>query len=297
MVRYKRTAGDFVFDGINGIIMICLVLITGYPLLYVLFYSLSGGLVGNGLLFWPKGFTLGYYKMVFQDSRVLTSALVSAARTVIGPFSMLFVTSMAAYVMADKAFSMHKFFWRFFLITMFISGGMIPSYLLIKGLGLNGTFLVYILPSLFGGTYNMILLKTYIEQLPDGLRDAATIDGANDVMLFFRIIIPLTTPILATVGLFSAVGHWNSWIDTMLYNAERPDLHTMQYNLMIMINQYTASISSEQLLKLRDVGVGNVSPEGLKAALTFVTIIPILMVYPFVQRHFTKGLLIGSIKA
>ena len=294
----KMTPGDCTFVSINSFVMILLVLITGYPILHLLWLSLSGKAVGNEFLLYPHGPTLRYYRTVFMDSQVLHSALVSVARTVLGTSSMLLVTSAAAFAMSDRDLVGHRVLWRIFIIPMFIGGGMIPSYLLMQALGLTRTFWIYIIPGLFGGTYNMILIKTFVEQLPNGLIDAGEIDGANDIQMFFRIVIPLSTPILATIGLMSAISHWNAYTDTMIYNAEVSSLHTLQYTLMLLLNRYSnTSIEAIQEMARQSGPGGVISPIGLKAALTFVTIVPIMCVYPFLQKYFVKGLLIGAIKA
>ncbi len=294
----KKTPGDYAFVSVNTLVMIFLVLLTGYPIVHLLWLSLSGKGVGNEFLLLPRQPTFRYYSTVFSDSQVLHSAFISAARTVLGTSSMLLVTSAAAYAMSDRELVGHKVLWKIFLIPMFIGGGMIPSYLLMQWLGLTRTFWIYVIPGLFGGTYNMILIKTFVEQLPDGLIDAGEIDGANDVQMFFRIVIPLSTPILATIGLMSAIGHWNAYTDTMIYNAENQNLHTLQYTLMLLLNRYSnSSIEAIQDMAKKAESSGVVSPVGLKAALTFVTIVPIMCVYPFLQKYFVKGLLIGAIKA
>ncbi|MDD6882124.1 MAG: carbohydrate ABC transporter permease [Eubacteriales bacterium] len=293
----KGRAEDLVFTGCNGFAMLLLVFLTGYPILHLLYLSLSSAAVGNEFLLAPRGFTLRYYREVLADQKVLHAGFISMARTVLGTGSMLLITSAGAFAMADRQLVGHKALWRYYLIPMFISGGMIPSYLLMKQLCLTGTFWIYILPSLFGGTYNMILMKTFMEQLPTGLVEAAEIDGANDISVFFRIALPLSLPILATVGLFSAVGHWNAYTDTMLYCAENENLHTLQYSLMLLLNRYSSSTSIESIRNLAKENGGAISPIGLKSALTFVTILPIMCVYPFLQKYFVKGLLVGAIKA
>lgn len=293
----RRTRGDIIFDLCNYSFMILLIIITGYPILYLFWCSLSGRAIGNELLLWPKGFTLLYYRTVFADASILQSVFISVARTIIGPVSMLLVTVMAGFVMAEKEYVLHRFFWIFFLIPMFIGGGMIPGYLLIKALGLCHSFWVYIIPGLFGGTFNVILIKTYVEQLPGELKDAARIDGANDIVMFFRVILPLIVPIIATIGLFSAVGHWNSWTDTMLYNSSDPELFTMQYNLMMLVNKYSGIQTIDEVKYLVATGGFKLTSNGMRACLTFVTMFPIMCVYPLLQKHFAKGLLIGAIKA
>lgn len=295
--RQKLRAGDAAFTSINSFVMILLILLTGYPILHLLFLSLSGAAVGNEFLLMPRGFTMRYYQAVLSDQSVLHAAMISAARTVLGTGSMLLITSACAFAMADRDLVGHKALWRYFLIPMFISGGMIPNYLLMRGMGLTGTFWVYVLPTLYGGTYNMILIKTFLEQLPTGLMDAAEIDGANDIVMFFRIALPLSLPIMATVGLFSAVAHWNAYTDTMMYCAEKENLHTLQYTLMLLLNRYSSNTSIETIQSMARGGTGAISPIGLKSALTFVTILPIMCVYPFLQKYFVKGLLVGAIKA
>jgi putative aldouronate transport system permease protein len=246
------------------------------------------------LLFYPKGFNIRTYLIILTQRDFLHAAFISVARTIIGPMLMIAITAMAGYVTANRKLHWRKTIIRFFIITMYVSAGIMPTYLLIKYLGLMGTFNVYIIPTLFSA-FNLILVKTYVEALPGDLRESAVIDGANDIMIFYRIILPLITPVCAAILLFSAVGHWNSYIDTVLYNSQRRDLYTLQYVLMIYLNRFGYNPNFRQI---EEAAKGmTFSPFTIQTTMTVITVLPILCVYPFLQKYFAKGLLVGAIKA
>ncbi|OGO80864.1 MAG: hypothetical protein A2Y21_04180 [Clostridiales bacterium GWC2_40_7] len=283
---------DRLFDFANCIFMIIVFIIMFYPFLYVFEYSVSNpALLTGGLLIIPKGFTLSSYLVLLTRGDVLSGLTISIARTVMGPFGMLFVTAMAAYVITKDYLIGIKFFRKFFVFTMYVSGGIIPSYVLMKSLHLTNNFFVYILPVLLSA-FNLILIKTYIEDLPKSLEESAIIDGANEATVFFRIIFPLCTPILAAVCLFAAIGQWNSFIDTQLYNSMNRNLYTLQY---VLYNYLAAITLSLDQAKNNDKGL-IATPESLKMAITAITMIPILIIYPFIQKYFISGLLIGAVK-
>ena len=287
---YKRSLSSKIFDSFNVIQLTIIALTMIFPFYYILVYSLSRPeLLSGGLILWPKGFSIDSYLIILSDSRVLKSVVISVARTVSGPLLMVFVTSMAAYVTTRDSMPGVRFLRKFFVFTMYMGAGLIPTYLLMKTLHLIGTFWIYIIPSSVA-VYNMILIKTYIESIPKSLEEAALIDGANDFILFWKIIFPACTPVIAATVLFSAVGHWNDFMDTQIYNNMNPELYTLQYTLYQLLS------SAESLAQAKSEVDKVILPQSLKMAVTMITILPIAVVYPFLQKHFTKGLLIGAIK-
>lgn len=284
---------DVAFDIFIAVVMLLISFLTLYPFVYILLYSISDpARIGGGLLLWPKGFMLESYKAIFLASnRIPNAFLVSAARSTLGPVLAVILTSMAAYAMTQKKLLGRKVFIKYFTVTMYFSSGMIPIYLLMKTLHLTGSFWIYIIPYLFSA-FNMILIKTYMEGLPASLEESALIDGANDLVLFFKIILPLCKPVIAAIVLFEGLNHWNMYSDTMIYNAQIGKLHTLQYVLMNFVETRTQSLEQAR----STINVQRLSAGTLRMSLTVITIIPVLFVYPFLQKYFAKGLLIGSIK-
>lgn len=289
---HKLSFGDRVFDFVNALIMIVLFVVMVFPFLHIINYSISDFTKVSGhFLLYPRGATLESYRAMFQNPNLLHSIFISVARTVVGTSIMVFFTSMAGYVVSRDDMLGIKYIRKFFVFTMYFSVGLIPMYLLIQKLGLTGTFWVYVIPGAVG-VFNMILIKTYVESLPKELEDAAFIDGASDLYLFFRIIFPLSAPVVAAISLFSAIGQWNSFVDTQFYNAMNPELFPLSYVLYIALQ----SITSIEQFQLDQEAMRAVTPETLKMAMTVITVLPIMVVYPFLQKHFMKGMLIGSIK-
>ena len=289
----KSKTSDIIFNTINTIFMLFIVIIMAYPFWYVLSYSLSDpSLVTGGMIFYPQGFSLDAFKVCLSNPDILNGFYISVARVVLGSGTMIIVSSMAAYVLAKEDFTGIKFLRIFFLATMYFSGGLIPTFLLIKALGLTGTFAVYILPGM-ANIFNMILIRTYMESLPKSLEESATIDGANDIIVFFKIVLPLCLPVIAAVALFTAVGQWNSYIDTQIYNYKEPNLYPLQYILYNYMAAFTPTVEAAK----QQANMKAVTPQSIKMAITIITIVPIAFLYPFIQRYFVAGLLIGSVKA
>lgn len=285
----KRSVGEIIFDYTNVLVMLIIGAVVLIPFLYVFSYSLSDPTkVKGGLLLYPAGFSLDAYKLAFGDPAIFHGILISVARTTLGPAVMIFFTSMAAYCMTRDDLIGVKFFRKFFVFTMYFSSGLIPLYILIKSLHMTGTFWVYIVPTAVA-VFNLVLIKTYIESLPKELEEAALIDGANDFVLFWRVIFPMCKPIVAAVVLFTAVNEWNAFIDTQIYNTMNPELFTLQYILYQKLESTASMQEGSEIIQ-------TVTSQGLKMAITVITVVPILVVYPFLQRYFVKGLLIGSIK-
>lgn len=280
------------FDVINGIIMFLIGVVMIYPLWHVVVYSFSSpGEVGGGLLLFPKGFTLEAYRASFHNKEIISGLVISVLRAVIGPAAMLVVSSMAAYVLSKEELVGIKFFRKFFLFSMYISAGLLPTYILIRNVGLTNNFWVYIIP-MMANVFNIILIRAYIEGLPPSLEESAKIDGAGPVRLFFSIVFPLCVPIIAAVVLYSCVGQWNAYMDAQLYNFRNKDLYPLQY---ILYNYMTAAAPSKEAISAQQRVV--TSTQSLKMAITVISTVPILFVYPFLRKYFASGLLVGAVKA
>lgn len=289
----RRTVTGTVFDSLNTLLMLLIFVIMVYPFYYILSYSLSTpSQIRDGFMLFPAGFTLHSYRACLANPDIGLSLLVSIARTVLGPALMVLVTSMAAFALARDEVVGRKFFNKYFIFTMYFSGGLIPVYMVIKFLHLTNSFWVYILPLLSNAFY-FVLVRTYIESIPKSLEEAALIDGANYITTFFRVIFPVCAPVIAAIVLFSCVFHWNSFIDNQLYNSMNRKLFTMQY---VLYNFLAASqVSSAEVAQMMGP-TSDTNPETLKMAITMITVVPILCVYPVLQKYFTSGLMIGSVK-
>ena len=292
--RRKRSTKDIVFDTIIAIFLIIFVIITLYPIINTLAVSFNDGIdsVRGGIHLWPRIFTLQNYKTVFANQNLGQAAFISVARTLIGTVLSVFLTAMLAYVLSRKEFMYKKQLSFIYVLTMYVSGGMIPTYILIKELHLLNNFWVYIIPGLISA-FNMIVIRTFINGIPYSLIESAKIDGAGDFRIFIQIILPLCKPVLATVALFIAVGQLNSWFDSMLYCSSDNSLTTLQYELMKLLSSTTTQGASAEVMK----NAGSiVTPTSIRAAITIVTAVPIICLYPFLQRYFVSGLTIGGVK-
>lgn len=288
-MKAKKATG---FDWFLILVFLLVLVITLYPFLNVLAISFNDALdtLKNINMIVPRSFTWSNYKYVFTDSTLVNAFLLSVARTVIGTLLSLICTAMLAYTLSRKDFIFQKFFTILFVVTMYVGGGLIPDYLLIiRTLGMGNRFLVYIIPGLIW-VYNVILIRSYIDGLPFALQEAATLDGANDFQIWYKIILPLCTPVLATVALFYAVGQWNSFMDTYLYASKLP---TMQYKLYEIMAQATMKMDVHGTTNVTTA----VTPMSIRMAVTIVATVPIVIVYPFLQRYFIGGMTIGSVKS
>lgn len=298
MRKKKTSVGDKVFDVLNVTLLLIFTLICIFPFYYVLINSISSAkyVDTQQVFFWPKGIQFETYKEIFKLNRIGEALGISIARTVLGTLATVMGAAIPGYIITKRELPHRKFWYRYMVITMYFSAGIIPSYLNMRMLGLTNNFWVYVIPSLVT-PYNMILLKTYIENLPSSLEEAAMIDGAGFFVRFFRIVMPLSKPIIATVAVFGAVGQWNSYMDTVLYMSGN-SYPTLQSILYQFLNQ------SQVLQKMLMQGnadkaaamMNNMSTRTTRFAITGVTVLPILFVYPFFQRYFTKGIMIGAVK-
>lgn len=294
----RKSFGDKIFDVFNYSLMVLLVLVTLYPFLYVLAVSLNDPFdaIKGGITIFPRVFTLDNYREIFNYPLIGQAALISILRTVIGTIVSVLSTAIVAYVLSRRDFLAGKFITILFLITMYVGGGLVPEYLLIRGLGLMNKFLVYILPGLLN-PFNIILVRAYIDQLPMELQESAMIDGANDLIIFFKVVFPLCLPVLATIALFIAVGHWNAWFDTYLYCGGNKALTTLQYELQKILANAAASSTIDYYSILDPTKTMRVTPQSLRMAMTIITTLPIVFVYPFLQKYFIKGMILGAVKS
>lgn len=295
----KRSLEDRIIDITIYICLLLLAFVTLYPFWNSLVLSFNSGndTAAGGVTFWPRDFTLENYKYVFKDSRLINAFWITVARTVVGTFLSIMLTSMFAYAMSKRGLIGKKFYMILCVITMYFSGGLIPSYLLIKDLHLMNTFWVMIIPGLVS-VWNMIIFRTFFQGIPDGLDESARIDGCNHINTYFRIILPVSGPVIATLSLFTAVGHWNSWFDASIYISNQKLLplqvilnQTIQSILSVDASTQVSATKQEFLLNMQSV-----THKSVVMATTMVATIPIVMVYPFVQKYFVKGVLVGSLK-
>ena len=274
--KYNLSLDEKLINVFSYIAFALLAFLCAYPFYYLIICTISdNALVDAGkIIFWPQGINFDNYKKVFDVQYLWSSLKNSVLRTIVGTGLSLFVTSYVAYFFTKTEMWGRKFWYRFCVITMYFSAGLIPHYLTRRMLGLNNTFWIYIIPGCLG-VYNMVLVKTSIEAMPASLEESAYLDGAGFFTRFFRIVIPLQKPILATIGLFDAVGHWNDFFTTKLYITS-PRLYTIQFVLYEMLTRVQSIFnSSEELDRF-----AYVSPTGVRMTLTAVTIIPIMCVYP-----------------
>lgn len=292
--RQKTSIWDKIFVVCNTLFMIAFVIITLYPVLNTLAISFNDGTdaLRGGIYLWPRRFTLKNYTTVLQKNNLITGAYVTVARTIIGTVLALFANAILAFIVSRKRFLFKKQLSLFWVVTMYVNGGMIPTFLLYKNLGLTNSFWVYVIPGMFSA-FNMLVIRTYMNGIPDSLEESAQLDGAGYMTVFARIISPLCKPVYATVALFVAVGQWNSWFDAMLYNRMSDKLTTLQYELMKLLSSVTNQGNSVESMKN---ATGTVTPTSVRAAATILTMLPIICLYPFLQRYFVTGLTIGGVK-
>jgi putative aldouronate transport system permease protein len=285
------------FDVILIVIMVGIAVITIYPFLNVLAVSLNeaSDTVKGGIHIFPRVFSLENYKEIFKNSDNLGQGLlISVLRTVIGTITGVISTAMVAYTLSRREFIFNKPITILFVLTMYIGGGLIPEYMLVRNLGLINHFAVYILPGLISA-FNVIVMRSFIDGLPEALNESAMIDGANDFTIFVKIIMPLCLPVIATIALFIAVYQWNSWFDTYLYAKTNDSLTTLQYELMKVMGNATGNAKADGSNVLMQAA--STSPESIKMAITMVATVPILLVYPFVQKYFVTGMTLGAVKS
>lgn len=298
--KIKLTPGDIVFNILNYLFFIVFTLSCIFPFYYIFINTISNNeLVKKGVItFFPQQLTIQNYIMMANVNDLWNSFVVTILRTLIGTVLMVFASALAGYLMTKQEMWHRKFWYRFLVITMYFNAGLIPTYLNLSMLGLTNTFLVYIIPAIVS-PYNIILVKTYVESIPGEIEESAFIDGAGYWTIFYKIIWPLSKPILATIAIFGAVGHWNSFQDSLIYNSNSPDLYTVQHRLYVYLNQSSnlsamvnGATSSSDVAALS----GAMNTKIIQYTISMITIIPIMLVYPFMQRYFESGIMLGAVK-
>lgn len=290
-----------IFTTLNTTFLILLSAAMVYPLLNTLAVSFNDGMdtVRGGIYLWPRIFSLRNYRVVFNMDTIYSAFVVSVIKTIVIVVTNLLFTSMLAYTISRKEYIFNKPITIIFVLTMYFNAGLIPNYMLIKELHMINTFSVYWIPNIISA-FNLIVIRTNIKTIPESFIESAKIDGAREYRIFWQIILPLCGPTLATIALFVAVGSWNSWFDTFLYNSGKQSLSTLQYELQkLLASAMTAgnSLQGGGANSAAQTGAGNVTTsQSIRAAITIVAAVPILVVYPFLQRYFVNGLSIGGVK-
>ncbi|MFC4776120.1 carbohydrate ABC transporter permease [Paenibacillus sp. GCM10023252] len=273
---------------------ICFIMV--YPFIYVLAYSLSDSQQAmlKTITFWPRGITLAHYKTVLMNNTVYVSFFISIARTVTGVLYQLIIVGLAAYSLSKVRLPGNKWIALYLITPMFISGGLLPTYVLNYKLGLFNSFWIYVLPYGFFA-FNMLIMRTFFSGIPEALEESARIDGAGEYTIFSNIYIPLSMPVVATISLFVGVFQWNQWFDSMLYIFNEK-LWPLQYILQKLLSETLATQIMAQEGRLNSINNSPVSPESIKMSTLIIATLPIALVYPFLQRYFIKGVMIGAVK-
>jgi len=287
-----------IFHTINSLFLLLIAFITLYPFWNTIAVSFNDAMdtVRGGITFLPRKFSIFNYQTLFRTDAIPRAFFISVARTAINMITHVFITAMLAYTLSRREYVLRKFFTFIIILSMYINAGLIPSFLLIRNLGMVNTFWVYIIPGIVSA-FNFIVMRTYMRSIPESVIESARIDGYGEFYIFTRIILPLCLPVLATIGLFVAVESWNAWFDTMLYNPGNERLHTLQYKLMEYLQaSQSQGRAATQSAALAASTSNMVTPMSIRAAITVIAAVPILFIYPFMQRYFVIGLNVGSVK-
>jgi len=294
---------NYTFHSLNTCFLILLSFITLYPFWTTIAVSFNDAMdsIRGGITFFPRRWTTFNYKVIFQTGAIPHAFLISVARTSINLVTSVFFTAMVAFALSRREFVLAKPFTFILILSMYINAGLIPTFLLYRKLGLFNSFFVYIVPGIVNA-FNFVVMRTYMRTIPESIIESARIDGYGEFYIFIRIVFPLSLPVLATIGLFVAVGSWNAWFDTMIYNSGRESLHTLQYKLMEYLQasqshgKSAGDAGAMALSAAAGGGSGMVTPMSIRAAITVIAAAPILMIYPFMQRYFVVGLNVGGVK-
>lgn len=289
----KPSWGSRIFDGINMVLLLIIALITVLPFIYVIAgsFATQKELLTKGFILIPSEFSLDAYKYIFSTQTLVRSLFVTIFITVAGTLINIFLTCLMAYPLARKDMDFRKPILMLVVFTMLFSGGMIPTFLVVKQLGMINTYWALLIPSAISA-FNLIIIRNFFQQLPDGLEESAKIDGCNDLGIFLRIVLPLSMPAIATFSLFYAVGHWNTFFSAILYINDNK-----MWPIQVLLRQIVI-LASGGIGDSASMGADYVAPpdQSVKMAVIVVSTLPILLVYPFLQKHFAKGVLLGSVK-
>lgn len=298
--RWRRSRGDLSFALLNYAGFALFALVCGYPFYYLIINSISANDVSalGDVRLLPTGIHLENYTQIFALPGLASATLVSVARTVIGTAATVLASAFLGFMFTQERLWKRSLWYRLVIFTMYFNAGLIPVYVTIKSLGLTNNFWVYVLP-LIVQPFNIILVKTYVESLPRSLQEAAELDGAGIVSIFFRIMLPNMTPILATVAIFSAVLQWNSFQDTLLYVTDQ-SLYPLQYTLYTFLNQASslaqAAQNAEGALGAVASAATSQTATSIRMTVAVIVVLPILFIYPLFQRYFVKGIMLGAVK-
>jgi putative aldouronate transport system permease protein len=279
-MKRRLTVSDALFSSSNYLFLLLLGAATLYPFANLLALSFNDSLdsIKGGIYLWPREWTLDNYAVMLSNDQLLGSSIRSIVRTVLGTALGMLATAFFAFALSSKEFIFRKGFNTLLVITLYVNGGLIPIYLVIKNLGLTNSYLVYILPLLVNG-FHIIIMRSYFDQLPAGL---------------IRIVLPISLPVIATIALFISVSHWNSWFDNYLYNSRDKNLSLLQYELMKVLLDSSTQASGQ--MRVDENSSNLVTPQSLRATMTIIVTVPILFVYPFLQNYFIQGMTIGAMK-
>jgi putative aldouronate transport system permease protein len=287
---YKKARVAIMYFVMASFMIICI-----YPFYYVLIYSISDPFrAAGGITVLPAGLNFDTYRRILTRKDILNAIFISVSRVVIGVSLVVLCSSFFAFIICQKKLPMRKSLYRLCVISMYLNAGLIPWYLTMKAYGLKDNFLLYILPYMIGPFF-VILTKTYVESLSPALEESAKIDGAGYFRVFFSIIFPICLPVVATVAVFSAVGHWNYWVDNF-FLVDKSNLQTLQMKLYQYLMQAEAIAKSSRQANAMSQNIVKITPQTVKMCVSIITTLPILIVYPFLQRYFAGGILLGAIK-
>jgi putative aldouronate transport system permease protein len=301
MIKYRKSLSESLFVFLNTAFMILLCAATLYPFIYILAYSLNEGTdaVKGGIYLFPRKFTLFNYKYVLNNGTMQSAYIISIGRTVLGTLLGLVVTGLTAYGISFRNLPHRKTIMFYMLIPMLFSGGLVPYYIQLANMRLINTFWVFVIPGLFS-IWNMFVLMKFFAGIPESLRESAIIDGANELTVLWKIIVPVSMPAIAAIALFTAVGHWNDWFTGAFFVNNMKLIPVQTYLQRLLMADSLATITGNQEVNaeavFRNSQVSNMTLKALKTAAVMVGTLPVLCVYPFLQRYFVKGVLIGSIK-
>ncbi|MBS4179552.1 carbohydrate ABC transporter permease [Lederbergia citrea] len=287
----------FAFFNYFIVIVFCLTIILPFINIFALSFNSGVDAQKGGVYFWPREWTLENFKEVFSQSNIISGFYISVFRTILGTFLSVFLTAMAAYALKSKTLPGRKQITFFVFFTMLFSGGIVPYYMVLKELHLTNSIWVYIIPSLYS-VWNIIIMRTFFNQIPDSVEEAARIDGCSDLAIFFKIILPMSIPVIAAISLFNAVGHWNDWFSGSFYVRDQSlkPLSTLLQEMLTRQEALQKALLRSSSTHYDLVEKVHITGESLKMATIVIVVTPIILVYPFLQKHFIKGVNIGSVK-
>ncbi|MEG2217683.1 MAG: carbohydrate ABC transporter permease [Clostridia bacterium] len=294
--RIKSTAEDKVFNVLVLFFSVIVLICTVYPFYYVIIMSFNDGYdsLRGGIFFWPRQFTLSNYTQFLTDSKWLHGILITVAKTVVGATLTVLFTCMVAYGLSMKELLFKKTYNVILLICMYFSGGLIPYYLTMMSYGILDTFWVYVIPTMFS-TYYCILAASFFKEIPASIGESARLDGAGELTIFFRFVLPLSKALLATLALFAAVSQWNSWTDTAFYTPGNKSLRTLAFLLRdVIVRNQTATASRQTMMHAAEDL--HTTSSSVQMAAMIIAVLPITCVYPFLQKYFVKGIMLGAVK-